>query len=238
MMRALDLFCGGGGAAYGLLDAGFDVTGIDCVDHSRAYPGNFILGDALRPPVALDRFDFIWASPPCQAFSPMGYRRGCINTHPNFVSGTVEILRASGVPYAIENVPQAVKGGMRADLTLEGTLFGLTKILRRRIFELSFPTLQPPLLGQSKRVKAAGEFVTITTSMCASTHYYTRKARGLPGRLSTAEAKAAMGIPQSAPMNAKEIGESIPPAYSEYIGRLAVGWIERRRKIQRLTKAP
>jgi site-specific DNA-cytosine methylase len=52
--RALDLFCCAGGASMGLARAGFIVTGVD-VEEQSEYP--------------LDGFDFIWASPPCQAFT-------------------------------------------------------------------------------------------------------------------------------------------------------------------------
>ena len=52
-MRALDLFCGGGGAARGILAAGLsiEIVGIDIKDHRKSYPGHFIQGDALNPPV-------------------------------------------------------------------------------------------------------------------------------------------------------------------------------------------
>ena len=64
--RALDLFCGGGGAGYGLHLAGFDVTGVDLNRHSN-YPYEFIQADALE--VDLSGYDFIWTSPPCQGYS-------------------------------------------------------------------------------------------------------------------------------------------------------------------------
>ena len=67
--KALDLFCGGGGAAIGLYQAGFDtVVGIDNKKH-RNYPFDFIQADVTDLPVDVHDFDFVWASPPCQRFS-------------------------------------------------------------------------------------------------------------------------------------------------------------------------
>lgn len=55
--KALDLFCGGGGAARGLIAAGFDV-GIDhdlrCGKH---YPGQFIQADLAKGvPLAVEYY--------------------------------------------------------------------------------------------------------------------------------------------------------------------------------------
>ena len=66
---AIDLCCGLGGWAIGLLELGYQVIGVDNVPQPK-YPGTFILADVLtwRPPA--DRpVQLIVASPPCIAFS-------------------------------------------------------------------------------------------------------------------------------------------------------------------------
>ena len=72
-MNALDLYCGAGGATRGLRQAGFRVVGVD-LKHQPNYCGDaFVRADALEhlKNADLDRFDFIWASPPCQRFTAL-----------------------------------------------------------------------------------------------------------------------------------------------------------------------
>ena len=66
--KIIDLFCGLGGWAKGLIDAGHDVTGYDLVDFSAVYPGKFIQSDLLKLN-DFPRADAIVASPPCTHFS-------------------------------------------------------------------------------------------------------------------------------------------------------------------------
>lgn len=209
-MKALDLFCGGGGAALGLMRAGYDVVGVDIVDHSAVYPGEFVQADALAPPMDLADFDFIWASPPCKPHSRAGHKR---HLHPDLVPATRALL--SRHPWwAIENV----RGGVRPDLRLTGPMFGLKFVDRERHFELSFPVLSPLPLRRSK--KDMDGWITPTESMCSKGHFYIRKAQGLPGRIKAAEACAKMDI--ELPLTDKTAGNAIPPAFAEYIGRLAI----------------
>ncbi len=141
--RALDLFCCAGGATRGLQQAGFHVTGIDIRRQPRYCGDAFIQADALRPPVDLTRFDFIWASPPCQKFTALRFMPTA-REHPDLIPQTRALLVAAGVPYCIENVEGAPLGESGYLIMLCGTMFGLqtadgrAELRRHRLFETSF----------------------------------------------------------------------------------------------------
>ena len=220
---ALDLFSGAGGAALGLLDAGFDeVVGID-IREPTGYPGTFIHANVAYLPVKMERFDFVWASPPCQRFSKGSlYRAEADKKHKNWIPFTKWLLKDH--PYTcIENVMMAyTKGYMRADVTLTGPSNGLNHIQRTRVFETSFFMLQPPRINIPREQWKKGEAVTITGSLGSASHFYPRKAKGLKGKLTNKEGRDFMGIGNQLVMTDKELGESVPPPYSERIGRAAL----------------
>jgi DNA (cytosine-5)-methyltransferase 1 len=138
---AVDLFCGTGGATKGLQRAGFHVTGVDIKPQPKYCGDEFIQGDALSVPI--DGFDFIWASPPCQAFTALRFMPTA-KEHPNLIPQTRARLVSSGVPYSIENVEGAPLGESGYLIMLCGTMFGLrtgcgkAELRRHRLFETSF----------------------------------------------------------------------------------------------------
>ena len=137
-LKAVDLFCCAGGASRGLVDAGFEVVGVD-IEPQPDYPFTFVQADALAFDVS--GFDFVWASPPCQAFTAYKRRKEHVAPRPNLIPAVRAKLKASGLPYIIENVE-----GARAELIdpvmLCGSMFGLD-VRRHRLFETSFGVLQP-----------------------------------------------------------------------------------------------
>lgn len=217
--RALDLFCCAGGASMGLHRAGFEVVGVDIVPQPR-YPFEFHQADALTFP--LDGFDFIWASPPCQAYTsaaPLQKR-----DHPRLIDPIRSRLVASGVPYAIENVP----GAPLIDPTiLCGLTFGLN-VKRHRHIETNFQVLTNPcpkghpgdwliVFGWSALRRSRGQGTGPKKDRGKT------KGKSVPH----AEAQAAMGIDW---MNRRELSESIPPAYGEHIGRAALAHLASQRQ--------
>lgn len=215
MKRALDLFCCAGGASMGLHRAGFDVTGVDIKPQPR-YPFRFVQADALRPPFDLRAFDFIWASPPCQAYTRARHIRK--REHPRHIVPIRHMLIDSGVPYVIENVPGAP---LRCAQILCGTSFGLTvsvrstlyELRRHRLFESSFYFLAPPC---SHRLPVIGIYG----------HGESKPMRDKRGfQISQVEhRREVMEMPWA---NRDEIAEAIPPAYSEFIGRQVLDQIVR-----------
>ena len=102
-MNALDLFCGAGGASVGLCQSGFNIMGGVDIDDQPAYPFDFYCHDVIGMSFP-DDVDFIWASPPCQAFTAYKRRAGHVADRPNLIPQVRELLDDWGGLYCIENV--------------------------------------------------------------------------------------------------------------------------------------
>lgn len=205
--RALDLFCKAGGATKGLQRAGFHVTGVD-IDPQPRYCGDaFVQADALQPPFDLSGFDFIWASPPCQAFTVANAIHG--REHPNLIPQTRELLTRAGTRYTIENV---VGAPLENAVELCGAMFGLG-VIRHRRFESNFLLMTPAHPPHRGGTNSHRGLSTGAEYVCVAGHNFLVR-----------EASVAMGIDW---MTQKELAQAIPPAYGEYIGRAALRYMGR-----------
>lgn len=237
MLRALDLFCCAGGATKGLQRAGFHVTGVDIKPQPRYCGDAFIQADAMTfkfSPVSefvggsmdgrpewCDRcglkwelhFDFVWASPPCQAHTDL---RSMYNAkkHEDLIPWTRQRLSDSGIPYVIENVEGSP---LVHPAMLCGSMFGLqtenAELRRHRLFESSFQMITPSC-AHGKYERVIGVY---------GGHGRDRRRVVNTQNFSTEQRREAMGIDW---MTGVELSQAIPPAYSEFIGKQAIAWLE------------
>lgn len=201
-MKLLDLFCKAGGASMGLHRVWPDaeIVGVDIAPQPR-YPFRFVQADAMTYP--LDGFDFIWASPPCQAFTAYKRRPEHVKERPNLIPAIRARLKAAGVPYAIENVPGAP---LLDPVMLCGSMFDLD-VRRHRLFETSRPVLAPRCAHhkQAPRFKQATNRKNLRRTVEVGVW-----------RIPLDVQRRAMDIDW---MEREELSEAVPPAYSEYIAR-------------------
>jgi DNA (cytosine-5)-methyltransferase 1 len=196
-LKALDLFCGAGGASRGLADAGFEVTGVDITPQPR-YPYRFIQADVL----AIDwrGFDLVWASPPCQAYS--NAQKIQKRDHPRLIEEIRKRLKKSGAHYVIENVPGAP---LLNPIVICGAMFPELKVYRHRLFECSFAVRQPwhpphtNKLTKMGRAPRANEFMHVVGNFSG-----------------VKQARQAMQIDW---MSRNELSEAIPPLYANYFAK-------------------
>lgn len=220
-MKALDLFCCGGGASRGLARAGFKVTGVD-IEKQEGYPFDFRLGDALE--ADLSGFDLVWASPPCQGYSKHVSSRSSKwvphagKDEPRLIEPIRAKLRAAGVPYVIENV-RGARDELDAPFMLCGVMFGLP-LARHRFFETNFPVLTPPHVTCKGVAKQYAEVM--------GWDYRDMSVTGKGRHAGTSQRwKAILGIEPDAVMSQHQLAEAIPPAYAAFIAR---SFIESQRK--------
>ena len=141
----LDYCSGAGGAAMGYHHAGFDVVGVDVVPQPR-FPFRFIRADittlGLAELVAFTGAVALHGSPPCQRASRLRhYQPATIDDkYADLIPGMRADFAASGLPYVIENVPQAE---LLNPVELCGAMFDLP-MYRHRHFETNWQ-LQAPV---------------------------------------------------------------------------------------------
>lgn len=214
--RLLDLFCGAGGAAMGYSWAGFEVVGVDIRDQPH-YPFTFIRADALEllasPWFDRQEFDLIHASPPCQHYSDLAHRNGNADEHPDLIGPTRKALQAIPQPYVIENVEGAP---LIHPKTLCGTSFMLGadgyRLRRHRLFETNWPLNYLP---QCRCATDSRPIIDVSGG--GPTHAPRKDGGGGRTYKGTVKQKGlAMGIDW---MNGGELVESIPPDYTDAIGR-------------------
>jgi DNA (cytosine-5)-methyltransferase 1 len=152
----------------------------------------------------------IHASPPCQTFTRAGHLRdaqGKTTDKLDLVEPTRAALRATGLPYVIENVPGAP---LNNPVQLCGSSFGL-KVRRHRLFETNFYI--PPVACDHKK---QGRPVGLYGSMKDNIPNGGRTAHSIE------EAREAMGIDwmqwRSVNQEWNDLKEAIPPLYTEYVG--------------------
>lgn len=215
-MQVLDLFCGAGGASYGIYTStpNIEVVGIDSKPQPR-YPYHFIQRNALVHDIKfLREFDFIFASPPCQCYVSSAHH----DQHANLISPTLYLLNEADVPYAVENVPSAPFS--TKFITLCGTMFPPLRVVRHRRFAYH-PDLvinQPEHIPRDEHPKVYS--------------FDRRKARHKLGLnewdhyITVAGNNASLGAMSDAMgiwwMTRPEIAQAVPPKYSRYIFKEAL----------------
>jgi DNA (cytosine-5)-methyltransferase 1 len=249
--KLLDLFCCEGGASMGYHRAGFDVYGVDLFeDYSqKRYLFPSLKGDALdaldkvidggwlvferhfegnvfEQIVSAGEFAAIVASPPCQHASA-GTRAQDRSKYPRLIEPTRELLIQTGLPYVIENVKGA---DLHDPIMLCGSTFGLRAIdddgtklemWRHRLFESNLPILDNGgcLHGlYSKQV--AGSYGGARRDKDEARNV--RNGGYVPSKRVQQE---LLGIDW---MTERGMYQSIPPVYTEHIGRQLIAHLAER----------
>ena len=223
--RLLDLFCCAGGAAMGYHQAGFEVVGVD-ISWQRNYPFSFVQDDALTiireqlESGKVRQFAAIHASPPCQRYS-WATQRWAPEEYPDLIEPTRELLKATGLPYIIENVPGAP---LENPFRLCGEMFGLN-VIRHRNFETNFPVLVPdhkPHRKPIKRLARDGSGRTVQRSIYCTVAGHGGESDSF--RLD--DWQAAMGMDWT---TKEELTEAIPPAYTKFVGEQLIAQLNAER---------
>jgi len=205
--------------------AGFDVFGVDN-DPARlkVYPFPSFKGDALEYLAEHGHeYDAIHASPPCT-----GYTRGTaaipdrVDRYDRLIAATRELLIESGPPYVIENVADAAPE-LNAPTMLCWSMFftpgSVTdtdgtplRMERHRLFESTVPIFPPASCNHPKAVQVAGAYGGARRDKDEARNV--RHGGYVPASLDVL--RQLTGLTWA---SEKGCFLSIPPAYTEHIGR-------------------
>lgn len=231
----IDFFCCSGGLSRGYQDAGFHVVGVD-IDPQPNFAGNeFIQGDAIALVPALVshyRPAALGGSPPCQDYTPLNAYNKL--SYPRLIAPLRERFVATGLPYVIENVPEAARELINP-VTICGGSLGLSMI-RHRLFETGGGfTLTPPAHLPHERCVRNGYLPTPVApwmSIHGGKHSWAwleaaGRAMGMPW-ITRANRLPAETAGAAKVRLIREVCEAVPPAYGEYIGRRLMALLESR----------
>ncbi len=181
------------------------MTGVDV--KKTSYPYNFMRADVLQLDVPwLQRFDFIWASPPCQFATAYKRRKHHVKPALNLIPQTRELLLKTGRPFVIENVAGA-RHELQDPVMLCGSSFGLD-VRRHRYFEahgFEIPELPCEHAWQTPRFPPATNRTNLRSTVEVGVW-----------RISLEVQHKAMGGLEW--MSREELSQAIPPAYAAHIG--------------------
>jgi DNA (cytosine-5)-methyltransferase 1 len=207
---------------------------LEWVVSNKAAPSFRAFGDEL---LSGRDFDAIAASPPCQHASA-GTRAQDRSKYPRLIEPTRELLIQTGLPYVIENVKGA---DLREPILLCGTMFGLRAIdddgtplemWRHRLFESNVDIasgivgLPAPTLPGWRGFCRHGWYAPQVAGSYGGARRDKDEARNVrhggyvPSKRVQQE---LLGIDW---MTERGMHQSIPPAYTEHIGRHLLAHIE------------
>lgn len=181
---------------------------------------HFLTPDGSEEAEALGIWDFVVAaaSPPCQAYSITKHSHS--NDHPDLVGPVRWLLRQTGLPYVMENVPGAP---LENPLTLCGAEFNLVTqdadgrelhLKRHRLFE-SNVFLYGNGGCQCAALKRRGIGVGGAYGGGSVDRQHAKEVRRGGYTPSKPVREALLGIDW---MTQNGLSQSIPPAYTEHIG--------------------
>ncbi len=223
--KLLDLFCCEGGASMGYSLAGFDVHGVDLFDTytQKRYPFPSTKANVLDVADMLADFDVIAASPPCQRYSITNAARKA--DYPDLIGPVRAMLEANGKPYVIENV---VGAPLVDPILLCGTMFGLgavdddatlLEMWRHRLFESNVDLATPSVCKHGwLSDQVAGSYGGARRDKTEARSV--RHGGYVPSKRVQQE---LLGIDW---MTERGMHQSIPPVYTEHIGRQLLAHLE------------